>query len=480
MDTHNPTSPFLPTTFTIFGITGDLSKRKLLPAIYHLYEHQLLPEHIEFIGVALQELSEEDFRAMIVSSVQDGVRGAVPKDKLEEFTTLFRYVNGDLKGDKLYNTLQRELTESDANCETPHQSVFYLAVAPQLFIPIIQQLDKTKLTGPCPRFGIKAKIVIEKPFGQDVQSAQDLNELVMQYADEEQIYRMDHYLGKETVQNMLLFRFTNPVINDSWNPDAIERIEISATEDIGVEHRTAYYDGTGALRDMVQSHCLTLLALALMDEPISLRSGDIHARKEEILQTLSVSTGDGVVQAVRAQYDGYKTINSVAPNSSTETFARVRLQSSHPRWKNVPLVITTGKRLKQKETTIRIFFTPCKSNICKTQGIHTEPNVLDIHIQPREGISLRLYAKQPGFSIQTQEIDMSFDYERAFTGEQPSPYERLIHDVIIGDQSLFPSTAEVIQQWNIVQPVLDAWADNLTPLLTYSPDSDGPEEPVLS
>ncbi|PIW36904.1 MAG: glucose-6-phosphate dehydrogenase [Candidatus Kerfeldbacteria bacterium CG15_BIG_FIL_POST_REV_8_21_14_020_45_12] len=464
---------YLPTVFTIFGITGDLAKRKLIPAIYHLYCHGLLPEEIHFVGVGRRDLSLGDYGEMIKQSVTYA-EGKVDADKLASFAALFSYVEGDIKSPKAYADIGQEIAKRDKDCGHGHQTVFYLAVAPQMFIRIIEHLKEASLTGPCYELGIKGKIVIEKPFGHSVESARQLSEAVMTYADEEQIYRMDHYLGKETVQNILLFRFTNPVINDSWNPEAIDHIQITASEDIGVEDRAGYYDSSGALRDMIQSHCLALATLVMMDEPMSLNSADIHRRKVEMLQTFSLDSNPAE-SAVRAQYDGYRAIETVAEHSVTETFAAMQLKSSHPRWKDVPIFIRTGKRMAQKETNIAIHFAPCKSDICKAVGIRTEPNVLNIRVQPMEGIGLLLYAKKPGFSIETEQVYMNFTYQTEFTDEQPSPYERLIHDVIIGDQSLFPTTEEVMEQWRIVQPVLDAWSDQALPMHSYAPGEDGPQ-----
>jgi len=474
-----PQTEYLPTTFTIFGITGDLSRRKLLPSIFHLFRHGLLPEHIEFIGLAIEEKTTEEFHALIADSLRTFVDGTVEENELTQFVSLFSYLQSDITKRDAYDVFQKRMHDSDKKCDAPHQSIFYLAVAPHFFIPIIEHLDASHLTGPCPEYDVKAKIVIEKPFGRDVESAAALNETVLKYADEDQIYRMDHYLGKETVQNMLLFRFTNPVINDSWNPKAIERIEIIASENIGVEQRASYYDTAGALRDMVQSHGLALLSLVTMDEPNSLQSKDIHEKKQEMFETISIFDENNIESsALRGQYEGYTQSDGVAPDSTTETFAQLRLKSSHPQWKDVPMYITTGKMLASKETRVQIHFTPCQSNICKTQGIRTEPNILELRVQPQEGISLKLFAKKPGFYVETQEVEMTFDYNASFSDEQPSPYERLIHDVIIGDQSLFPSTEEVMDQWRIIQPILDTWTSSHDhpPIYTYPKGSHGPAE----
>ncbi len=468
---------YLPTAFTIFGITGDLSRRKLLPALYDLFMHDLLPEDSQVIGVARDSLNDDSFSTLVRESIKTYTEGARDFSKIDDFLRRFVYVSGDVTSPALYTRLRDLLENPERVCRQPHQSIFYFAVAPQLFIPIVDQLSQAKLSGPCAQFGVKAKLVIEKPFGHTLQSAQELNDALLQYVEEGQIYRMDHYLGKENVQNILLFRFTNPLINDSWDPASIERIDIANAEDVGVEQRAAYYDHAGALRDMVQSHCLALLTLATMDEPMSLTSADIHHSKEQILNTFSVdqhSTGE--LTTLRAQHTGYHNIPHVQQGSTTETYAALQLHSSHPRWKSVPFYIHTGKRLHERSTTIRIAFSPCKSNICKTQGIKTEPNILTIRLRPDEGITLRLYAKKPGFTVSTETVDMGFSYTNSFSGIQPSAYERLLHDIIIGDQSLFPNTAEVIQQWKIIQPVLDAWSNNSTPLYSYEPGSTGPTE----
>lgn len=474
---------YLPTAFTIFGITGDLSRRKLLPALYDLFMHDLLPDDSQIIGIARDSLSDDSFSMLVRESIKTYSEGTRDFTKIDDFLRKLVYASGDVTSPALYTHLRELLEHTDRMCRQPHQLIFYFAVAPQLFIPIVEQLSKAKLCGPCPQFGVKAKLVIEKPFGHTLQSAKELNDALLNYVEEEQIYRMDHYLGKENVQNMLLFRFTNPIVNDSWNPASIERIDIANAEDVGVEQRAAYYDRAGALRDMVQSHCLALLTLATMDEPMSLSSVDIHRSKEQILNTFSVvQNKNGEFAALRGQHEGYRNIPHVHPDSMTETYAALQLHSSHPRWSNVPLYIHTGKRMHEHSTTIRIAFSPCKSNICKTQGIKTEPNILTIRLRPDEGISLRLYAKKPGFTVETETVDMGFSYSSSFTGIQPSAYERLLHDIIIGDQSLFPNTAEVIQQWSIIQPILDAWnargvrQDASIPLYTYEQGSTGPAE----
>ncbi len=465
---------YCPTAFTIFGVTGDLSKRKLLPSIYHLYIENLLPEEIHFIGVARQDLSEKDYHAMIRESLLE-IETGLDTGVVEKFVQLFQYVRGDVAEEVTYTMIAEKIQKMDRRCDHGHQLIFYLAMAPQLFQLIIEQLNTANLTGLCTEYDVKAKIVIEKPFGHDTASAQQLNEVLLTYVEEEQIYRMDHYLGKETVQNILLFRFTNPVINDSWNPKAIDHIQISAVENLGVEERAGYYDKSGALRDMIQSHCLALATLVMMDEPLSLDSQDIHMRKQEILRTFSLYQNDPIQAAVRGQYEGYRAIADVDDESLTETYAAVRLQSSHPNWKDVPIFLQSGKRMNEKVTNISIHFSPCASNICKTQGIQTAPNILNIRVSPEEGVSLRLYAKKPGFSVETEKVNMHFTYNRVFGDEQPSPYERLIHDVIIGDQSLFPSTVEVMEEWRIVQPVLDRWNDSEIPMYSYTQGSAGPE-----
>ncbi len=465
-----------PTNFVIFGGTGDLSRRKLLPAIYHLYINHLLPDDISFIAVARRDISQAEYRQLVKDSVKTYIDNNRSLDRLDEFVQLFDYVSGVFDDTATYERITQELRARDEQCKMPHQSVFYLATAPQFFIPIIEQLKSADLAGECSEIGVKAKIVIEKPFGHDVETAKALNETVLNYAEEEQIYRMDHYLAKETVQNILLFRFTNPVIRDSWNPQGIDHIQITAAEDLGVEQRAAYYDGAGALRDMVQSHVLALLALVMMDEPFSLESKDIHRSKEAILDSLRLASHATISDiAVRGQYEGYQDIPGVKEDSKTDTYAALRLQSNHPSWTDVPIFIQTGKRMKRKSTTISIHFSPCTSNICSTQGIQTAPNILKIRVQPEEGVTLRLYAKQPGFDIATDQVDMDFFYKNAFTKEQPSPYERLIHDVIVGDQSLFPTTKEVMRQWEIIQPVLDAWASDADiSVETYEQASWGP------
>lgn len=466
----------LPTLFTIFGITGDLSKRKLLPAIYQLFVRKLLPKDIHFIGISHHQLSAAEFTSYLQKSITESVSSSVDQVMLKKFSALFTFIQGDFSESVTYNQLQNKWKQQEEICQSPHQLIFYLATAPQFFISIIEHLAGSGLSTICDQNQGSAKIVIEKPFGKDTVSARLLNDAALKYVKEEQIYRMDHYLGKETVQNILLFRFTNPVINDSWNPQAIDHIQITAGEDLGVEQRGYYYDQAGAVRDMIQSHCLGLLPLVTMSEPTSLESSAIHTKKQEILNAIQLYKPTDISKtALRAQYNGYRTIPYVKPNSTTETYAAVRLRLALPEWSHVPIFIQTGKRLKKKATTISIHFSACQSNICKTEGIQTEPNVLKIRIQPQEGIALRLYAKQPGFSIATEQVDMDFSYT-TFASEQSSPYERLIHDVIIGDRSLFPSTQEVMQQWQIVQPILDAWQDNAVPLYTYEPNTWGPPE----
>jgi glucose-6-phosphate 1-dehydrogenase len=466
----------LPTLLTIFGIGGDLSRRKLLPSIFHLFDHGLLPDDFQCIGVSPEPTTDEQLRTLVAEALHTFGEGLPEPEKLAAFTGRFFSVSGDATDPATIRRLEAALAARDARCHRPHQAIFYLAVPPRLFLPIVEQLAAADLMGPCPQYQVKARLVIEKPFGTDSASAQKLNQALLEYASEEQIYRMDHYLGKETVQNILLFRFTNPVMNDSWNPASIDHIQVTAAEDLGVEQRAGYYDSAGALRDMVQSHCLALLTLALMAEPRSLRSADIHQQKQDILQTLSLyDEAQPERSAVRGQYLGYQDIPGISPGSQTETYVALRLKSSHPRWKDVPLFIRTGKRLAGKQTTISISFSPCKSNICKTEGIKTEPNILNIRVQPNEGIGMRLYAKKPGFSVETEQINMDFSYGLAFSAqEQPTAYERLIHDVIVGDQSLFPSTVEVMEQWRIIEPLLTAWQSADVPLFQYEKGSWGP------
>jgi glucose-6-phosphate 1-dehydrogenase len=477
--------PVSPTTLVIFGATGDLAQRKLLPALYNLAHEGALPERFNLIGVSRADRPHEDYRALARESIERHSR-RVPDDQvLSSLLEHVRYVPGVFDDPTVYERLERTAAEFDDEAGTPFNRVFYLSTAPAFFPVIVSEIGKRGLDR-CE--GADVRVVIEKPFGTRLEEAEDLNRAVLDVLEERQVFRIDHYLGKETVQNMLAFRFANQMFEPLWNRNYIDNVQITAAEDIGIGTRAGYYDASGALRDLVQNHMLQLLTLLAMEPPVSFTADEVRDEKVKVLHAIQPPTEEDVASmAVRAQYGpgqaegesvpGYLDEDGVPGDSSTETFAALRLEVDNWRWAGVPFYLRTGKRLARKVTEIAVTLKPVPHLAFTQEGsVGVQPNQLILTVQPNEGVALTLGAKIPGTRMRIRPVNMEFLYGTAFLSQSPEAYERLILDAMRGDATLFTRDDEVEAQWRVCDPVVGAWTDRRESLPTYPAGSDGPEE----
>lgn len=459
--THHQLSP---AALVIFGITGDLARRKLLPALYHLAAEDLLPEGFEVIGVTRSGTTVESLIESVRVHLNDRHEAPDPQvlDRLAEHMTVLTV---NLAQAEEYATIKKALDDHEVRSGACTNRLFYLAVPSQTFGDIAERLGASGLTKGCEHQVGESRLLIEKPFGYDLASAHELIEVLGRQFDESQIYRVDHYLAKETAQNILTFRFNNPLFQVVWDSDSINAVMITAAESIGIEGRAGFYEQTGALRDLIQSHLLQLLALITMERPNDMSAASIHDRKLELLKAIVPIAPDEVAgQAVRGQYQGYH--EEVGSHSSiTETYAALRLQIDTPRWRDVPVLIRTGKSLAEKVTEITLSFTDKQTS---------HQNTLTMRIQPNEGISIELQAKKPGFEAETETVQMDFCY--ASLGKMhPDAYERVLVDALRGDKTLFATSQEVIAAWEVVQHVVHAWSMGGHDIQPYAVGSWGPQ-----
>ncbi|HLJ04278.1 MAG TPA: glucose-6-phosphate dehydrogenase [Solirubrobacteraceae bacterium] len=478
--------PVHPTALVIFGATGDLAHRKLLPALYNLAHEGALPERFELIGVARREQEHEDFREVCRESIDLYSRRKPDPDVLAGLVSDVRYVAGTFDDDAVYAELGRCLAEFDERAGRPLNRVFYLSTAPQFFPLIARKLGAAGLDR---REHAATRLVVEKPFGYDLASARELNSELLEVLAEDQIFRIDHYLGKETVQNLLALRFANALFEPVWNRNFIDNVQITAAEDIGIGGRAGYYEGAGALRDLVQNHMLQLLALLTMEPPSSFEANRLRDEKLKVLESIVPPSPEAVDEvAVRAQYaagvsggkpaPGYLEEPGVAPDSHTETYVALRLAVSNWRWAGVPFYLRTGKRLARKLTEIAVTLKPVPHLAFQSTGsVGVQPNQIILTVQPDEGVSVSLGAKIPGPRMRIRPVNMEFHYGTSFMSESPEAYERLILDAMRGDATLFTRNDEIEALWGIIDPILTGWqAENDAPLPQYPAGSAGPEE----
>lgn len=461
----------LPTIFVIFGATGDLMRRKLAPGLFHLYQEGHLPKLFQVVGFAKDELSGEQFRAMVAEIVRAKARGAATEE-IEKFARFFVYQQGLFEEKQGYQRLAEFLGRKDGEWRVCANKLFYIAASPQFYETLFLQLAQSGLTEPCSPEEGWTRVIVEKPFGKDLQTAQKLDQLLGKLFREEQIYRIDHYLGKETVQNILAFRFSNSFLEPAWNREYIEKIHITLLETEGIEERGGFYDGIGALRDVGQNHILQLLALFCMENPGTFGADEVRKKRSEILRSLNIwKRGDVEKMTVRGQYKGYRREKGVEANSQTETYFRIQTFLETPRWKEVPITLESGKAMPENRVEVTVTFrhpTPC---LCP-EGKHYQ-NVLRYRIQPKEGMHISFWVKKPGPEMVLEEKDFTFDYKQAFGVEEiADAYKRLLLSVIRGDQTLFVSTEEIMAEWEFVDPILRAWQQNLVLLRTYRRYSD--------
>jgi glucose-6-phosphate 1-dehydrogenase len=476
--------PVHPTAMTIFGATGDLAHRKLLPALYNLAHEGALPERFELIGVARSEYSDEAFREEARTSIERFSRTKPDPDVLDGLISGIRYIPGSFDDPEVYRKLQGTLAEVTERAGQPLNRVFYLSTAPQFFPVIAQALGEAGLA----QFEQgETRIVIEKPFGYDLASARELNATVLKVFDESQVYRIDHYLGKETAQNLLAFRFANALFEPVWNRNYIDYVQITAAEDIGIEGRAGYYEHSGALRDLVQNHMLQLLSLLTIEPPASFEANRLRNEKVKLLEAIvPTKTREVKSMAVRAQYGpgvsggkpvlGYREEEGVDAQSRTETYAALRLEISNWRWAGVPFYLRTGKRLSRKVTEITVTLKPVPHLALKSEGsVGVLPNEVTLMIQPDEGVSVSLGAKIPGPQMRIRPVYMEFHYGTSFMSQSPEAYERLILDAMRGDATLFTRNDEIEALWGIIDPILTAWHhDTRSPIRAYPSGSQGP------
>ncbi len=478
--------PVHPTTLVIFGATGDLAHRKLLPALYNLAHEGALPERFEMVGIARREQPDEDFQAMARASIERFSRRRPDPDVLDGLLGDMRYLSGSFDDDGIYGELEQTLREFDEQAGRPLDRVFYLSTAPQFFPVIAGKLGAADLNA---AESAHTRLVIEKPFGYDLASARKLNAEVLSVFDESQVFRIDHYLGKETVQNLMALRFANALFEPVWNRNYVDHVEITAAEDIGIGGRAGYYEGAGALRDLVQNHMLQLLSLLTMEPPSSFEANRLRDEKLKVLEAIVPPAVDDVPSmSVRAQYGpgvvggvrvpGYRQEEGVAPDSRTETYAALRLHVSNWRWAGVPFYLRTGKRLERKLTEIVVTLKPVPHLALQSSGsVGPQSNQIVLTVQPDEGVSVSIGAKIPGARMRIRPVNMEFRYGTSFVSESPEAYERLILDAMRGDATLFTRNDEIEALWGIIDPILTAWREDTTsPIPQYPAGSAGPEE----
>lgn len=473
MDIICAENPAGPTALVVFGASGDLTSRKLIPGLFDLYQRQLIGAQFYVLGCSRTQISDEQFR----QSVKDMIKE--PSDLTTAFADKMHFINGDYNDAKLYEDLKQRITELNKLHKVDGNLVFYLSVPPFLYPIIVEQLGKAGLS--CPPDGDKQRVrlIIEKPFGHDTNSASQLNGVISKCFDESQIYRIDHYLGKETVQNIMMFRFANAIFEPIWNRDYIDHVQITIAESVGVEHRAGYYEETGALRDMFPNHMLQMLSLVAMEPPTSFDADMVRDEKVKLLRSIRpIGFEPWSAQVIRGQYGpgqingqkvcGYLQEEGVAPDSKTETYVAAKFYIDNWRWKDVPFYVRTGKRLLAKNTEITITFKKVPHSMFVGVGLDDlPPNILTLQIQPREGMSLQFQAKRPGSKLCMGTLDMSFHYGDIFGADMPEAYARLLLDAMLGDRTLFNRYDSVQTGWKLFDPVLQAWQKDQSGLFEY-------------
>ena len=465
-----------PCAFVIFGASGDLTRRKLLPALYSLAYRRLLPESFTVVGAARTEETDDEFRLRMEEAVKEFARDPFRQDVWEPLADGMRYVASDFADDRGQDELAKILTEFDDQRGTLGNHLYYFAVPPTAIPSLVEELGERRTSEGWTR------LVIEKPFGWDLGSARELNELLRPHFTEEEIFRIDHYLGKETVQNMLALRFANGIFEPIWNRQFIDHVQITVAESIGIEGRASYYESAGAIRDIFQNHLLQLVALTAMEPPIDFRSDQVRNEKVKVLRSIHTP---GPKSIVRGQYGrgfvegeevpGYREEPGVPPDSLTETYVAAKMFVDNWRWADTPFYVRMGKRLPRRETTIAIQFKQAPHppfEEAATEGLRA--NTLVVHVQPDEGVSLSIGAKVPGAGMAIRSVNMDFLYGGAFRTGLPEAYERLILDAMLGDQTLFTRTDEVEEQWSLVDAIVAAWKRDRPGFPNYAAGTWGP------
>jgi glucose-6-phosphate 1-dehydrogenase len=456
-----------PCALVVFGVTGDLARKKLLPAVYDLANRGLLPPGFVLLGFARRDWGDGEFEHVAREAARAGARTEWREDVWQRIAEATKFLPGSFDDDAAFDQLAQMLTELDGSHGTGGNAAFYLSIPPAAFPTVLRQMQRTGMADNSST-GSWRRVVVEKPFGHDLPSSRELNDLVDDVFTAQDVYRIDHYLGKETVQNLLALRFANTLFEPIWNAHHVDHVQITMAEDVGIGSRAGFYEGTGAARDVLQNHLLQLLALTAMDEPVDFEAESLRTEKRKVLGAVHLPK-DLASYAVRGQYDqgwlagervpAYLSEEGVAEGSRTETFAAVRLHVDTRRWAGVPFYLRTGKRLPRRVTEIAVVFKKAP-HLPFSKGDTEElgSNQLVVRVQPDEGVTLRFGSKVPGTTMEVRDVAMDFLYGEAFTENSPEAYERLLLDVLLGDASLFPRNEEVEESWRVVDPIEELWA----------------------
>jgi glucose-6-phosphate 1-dehydrogenase len=447
-----------PTIFVIFGITGDLASRKLLPALLTLYSKKLLPPRFSIVGFSRRSFSREEFREYIRDRLKIKP-GQFREEEVKHFLDHLTYEQGMFDDPRAYERLAERLKGTDDRWGQCSNKLFHLSVPPTLYEGILNHISTSGLSEACADETGWTRVLIEKPFGSDIETARALDKLLGKLFKEEQIFRIDHYLAKEALQNIIAFRFANSIFEPMWDSKHVDKMHIKLFERAGMEGRGAFYDPIGALKDVGQNHMLQMLALVTMDRPRSFEAGPIRKERARVLSKLKAIPRRGLAAAaVKGQYSDYTSETGISPKSETETYFRLKTTIESPRWKNVPIYLESGKGFAESKAEIDVYFKPTNKK--------DEPNILTFRIQPDEGIKIRFLVKRPGYGFHIEPKVLKFKYAdvQSFT-DIPDDYERLIHDAIVGDQTLFASTDEIMSSWKFVTTLLEGWKD--LPLMKY-------------
>ena len=474
------------TILTIFGAGGDLTWRKLMPAIYNLYLEDWMPEHFMVLGIDVKDMTDDKFR----DKVKDGInnfsrRGKVKAEDWKKFAEHLQYKKMDFTKLENFKSLKSDIEKLEKDLDGSCDRVFYLATSSRFFEPISENISKSGLSDDSQ----SSRIVVEKPFGHDLESASKLNKHMTSFFDECQIYRIDHYLGKETVQNLMAFRFANALFEPIWNRNYIDHVQITVAEQVGVEHRGGYYDHAGALRDMIQNHLMQLFCLIAMEPPVNFNADEVRNKKVDVLHATRKIKPEQVPHfAVRGQYGpgwiegkkmiGYRNEDGVDPKSKTESYAALKLYIDNWRWQGVPFYLRTGKHLLKQVSMITIQFRPVPHEAFPSEThVNLTPNRLILNIQPEKGIKLRFLAKDPGLQMILNPVEMQFNYEQQYESETPEAYETLLLDVMQGDATMFMRADQVNAAWDVLMPIINHWeATNPMDFPNYAAGTWGPED----
>ena len=462
----------IPTIFAAFGATGDLMRRKVLPALFYSYKQGELPKMFKVVGFSRREWSDEKFQEYVREVLEEHAKQKIAESELAPFLSLFKFQRGEFSDPSSYQELKATFDECDKEWGVCSNKLLYLSVAPEFYEIILKEFSDAGLTAPCAPGEGWTHVIVEKPFGVDLKTAKQIDELLSKLFTEDQIYRIDHYLAKEMLQNILTFRFSNNLFEIPWGNELIESIHIRVLEKIGVEKRGPFYDGVGAFRDVGQNHLLQMLALVTMEHPESFDAAMIQKKRAEILEALEIIPEKEMKAATfRGQYEGYREIQGVAPDSETETYFKVRATIDSPKWNGVPIVMESGKRLGEPLKEIVVTFKHPSPCLCPPNGPHHKNEVI-FRMEPREEILIEFWSKKLGFTFETERREFHYMLrEQSEHVPYVEEYAKLLLDCVRGDQALFISTEEIRAMWRFTDPILDAWHRNVVPLVTYKPDS---------